>query len=344
VLDACRNNPFGGRGLRSTLGGLAQIQVPEGTLISYATQPGNVALDGADGNSPYSKALAETMKRPGLGIFDAFNQVGLSVKKATGGSQQPWVSSSPIDGNFYFSGAPANAVTAAPPAVAPDPCGAAQAHWTSAESIGTVAAYQDHLQLFPKCPFAGLAKARIEAKTKVAAISSPPAAAKFAPAGVDPANVIVIDTTKGRIIIKLRTDLAPTHAERIKQLARDGYYNNVPFHRVIETFMAQTGDGQNFNGTGGSKYPNLKPEFSSTPYRRGIVGMARAANPDSANSQFFIMFGDAPFLNGQYTVIGEVISGMDVVDKLKKASSGSPGGAVVDPDKMVKVQVASDIK
>jgi peptidylprolyl isomerase len=119
----------------------------------------------------------------------------------------------------------------------------------------------------------------------------------------------------------------------------------VPFHRVMDGFMAQTGDGQNFNGTGGSKYPNLKQEFSNVPFKRGIVGMARRGDSvDSANSQFFIMFADGSSLNGQYTVIGEVVSGMDVVDKLKKASPGSSGGQVTDPDKMVKVQVASDVK
>jgi peptidylprolyl isomerase len=112
----------------------------------------------------------------------------------------------------------------------------------------------------------------------------------------------------------------------------------------MDGFMAQTGDGQNFNGTGGSKYPNLKAEFSPTPYKRGIVGMARAASEDSANSQFFIMLAENPGLNGKYTVVGEVVSGMDVVDKLKKAPPGSASGAVTDPDKMVKVQVASDIK
>ncbi|WP_457487961.1 peptidylprolyl isomerase [Tardiphaga sp. P5_C10] len=170
-----------------------------------------------------------------------------------------------------------------------------------------------------------------------------PAAAPL-PAGLDKANSIVIDTTKGRIVIKLRTDIAPQHAERIKLLAREGYYNNVPFHRVMDGFMAQTGDGKNFNGTGGSKYPNLKAEFSQVPYKRGVVGMARAGDPDSANSQFFIMFADGSSLNGKYTVVGDVVSGMDVVDKLKKASPGSASGAVTDPDKMVKVQVASDIK
>ena len=165
-----------------------------------------------------------------------------------------------------------------------------------------------------------------------------PAIAQPLPANLDRPNAIVIDTTKGRVVFKLRADLAPKHAERIKQLARDGYYNNVPFHRVIEGFMAQTGDGKNFNGTGGSKYPNLPAEFSSVPFKRGIVGMARTSDPNSANSQFFIMFADGSSLNGQYTVIGEVVSGMDVVHKLKR------GEPVTDPDKMVKVQVASDVK
>ena len=171
-----------------------------------------------------------------------------------------------------------------------------------------------------------------------ALVCAVPAIAQPLPANLDKANAIVIDTTKGRIVVKLRTDLAPQHAERIKQLAREGYYNNVPFHRVIEGFMAQTGDGKNFNGTGGSKYPNLAAEFSNVPFKRGIVGMARAASNDSANSQFFIMFAEGASLNGKYTVIGEVVSGMDVVDKIKR------GEPVADPDKMVKVQVASDVK
>ena len=164
------------------------------------------------------------------------------------------------------------------------------------------------------------------------------------PAGVDPQNTLVIDTTKGRIIVKLRNDLAPKHAERLKQLARDGYYNNVPWHRVMDGLMAQTGDGQNFNGTGGSKYPNLPAEFTPTPFVRGVVGMARSNDPNSANSQFFICLGDASFLNGKYTVVGETVAGMDVVDKLKKAPAGSQSGAVTDPDKMTKVQVAADAK
>jgi peptidylprolyl isomerase len=172
-----------------------------------------------------------------------------------------------------------------------------------------------------------------------------PALAQPLPAGLDKQNAIVIDTTKGRIVIKLRPDIAPQHAERLKQLAREGFYNNVPFHRVMDGFMAQTGDGQNFNGTGGSKYPNLKQEFSKVHFKRGIVGMARRGDSvDSANSQFFIMFGDGAPLDGNYTVVGEVVQGMDVVDKLKKADPGVASGAVTNPDKMVKVQVAADMK
>ena len=178
-----------------------------------------------------------------------------------------------------------------------------------------------------------------------ALVCAVPAIAQPLPANLDKANAIVIDTAKGRIVIKLRPDIAPQHAERIKQLAREGYYNNVPFHRVMDGFMAQTGDGKNFDGTGGSKYPNLKAEFSKVPFTRGIVGMARRGDSvDTANSQFFIMFAEGASLNNQYTVIGEVVAGMDVVDRLKKAPPGSSGGQVTDPDKMVKVQVASDIK
>jgi peptidylprolyl isomerase len=171
-----------------------------------------------------------------------------------------------------------------------------------------------------------------------ALICAAPALAQPLPAGVDPQNTIVIDTNQGRVVIKLRPDLAPKHAERIKQLARDKYYDNVPFHRVIAGFMAQTGDGQNRNGTGGSKYPNLPAEFSNVPFKRGVVGMARSNDPNSANSQFFIMYADGSFLNGKYTVVGEVVTGMDVVDKIKK------GEPVVDPDRMTRVQVGADVK
>ena len=162
--------------------------------------------------------------------------------------------------------------------------------------------------------------------------------AQALPPGTDPEHALILETTPGQIVIKLRTDVAPGHAERLKKLAREGFYDNVPFHRVIDGFMAQTGDGQHGNGTGGSKHPDLKAEFSEVPFKRGIVGMARTSDPNSANSQFFIMFADGSSLNGKYTVVGEVVSGMDVVDKIKR------GEPVADPDKMVKVQVAADMK
>jgi cyclophilin family peptidyl-prolyl cis-trans isomerase len=167
-----------------------------------------------------------------------------------------------------------------------------------------------------------------------------PALAQKLPAGVDPNNAILLDTKYGRVIIKLRPDLAPKHAERIKTLAREGFYNNAPFHRVIGGFMAQTGDGARGDGTGKSKYPDLPAEFSNAPFKRGVVGMARSSDPNSANAQFFIMFAPAPHLNGQYTVVGEVVSGMGAIDKLKK---GPPerNGSVANPDRIVKMQVAA---
>ncbi len=158
------------------------------------------------------------------------------------------------------------------------------------------------------------------------------------PAGTDAQNALVIETTRGEIVVALRNDIAPAHAERMKLLAREGFYDDVPFHRVIDGFMAQTGDGQYGNGTGGSQHPNLKAEFSQVPFKRGTVGMARSNNPHSANSQFFIMFDDGSFLNGQYTVVGEVVRGMEVVDRLKR------GEPPADPDRIVHMQVAADVE
>ena len=156
-------------------------------------------------------------------------------------------------------------------------------------------------------------------------------------------ETIILETTKGRVVIGLRPDLAPNHVERLKTLAAQGFYDGVPFHRVIDGFMAQTGDPKG-NGTGGSDLPNIPAEFSSSPFRRGTVGMARSQDPNSANSQFFICLGDAPFLNGQYTVVGLVSSGMEAVDAIKKAAPGAPGGAVQNPDKIVKMQMAQGAK
>jgi peptidylprolyl isomerase len=159
------------------------------------------------------------------------------------------------------------------------------------------------------------------------------------PQGADPQNTLIIETAPGRIVVKLRGDIAPLHAERLKLLAREGFYDDVPFHRVIDGFMAQTGDGQHGNGTGGSSHPDLKAEFSDVPFTRGIVGMARkGGNNNSANSQFFIMFDDGAFLNRQYTVVGEVVDGMDVVDNLKR------GEPPANPDRIIQMKVAADVK
>jgi peptidylprolyl isomerase len=158
------------------------------------------------------------------------------------------------------------------------------------------------------------------------------------PADTDPENALIMETTRGEVVVALLPDVAPGHAERLKLLAREEFYDDVPFHRVIDGFMAQTGDGQHGNGTGGSAHPDLKAEFSKVPFERGTVGMARTSNPHSANSQFFIMFEEGSFLNGQYTVVGQVVQGMDVIDKLKR---GEPPR---EPDRIVKMRVAADVK
>lgn len=156
----------------------------------------------------------------------------------------------------------------------------------------------------------------------------------------DPENTLFIDLDAGRVVVRLFPDVAPQHVERVKQLAREAFYDGVVFHRVIEGFMAQTGDPTG-TGTGGSSYPDLPAEFSDRPFVRGTLGMARTADPDSANSQFFIMFADATHLNGQYTVFGEVVEGMEYVDAIKRGDPND-NGMVEDPDPMVRVQVAAD--
>ena len=166
--------------------------------------------------------------------------------------------------------------------------------------------------------------------------------ALLAPAGVnaaspDPANTLVLELTTGEVMIKLRPDLAPKHVERVKQLAREGFYDGIIFHRVIEGFMAQTGDPTG-TGTGGSKYPDLPAEFTTTAYERGTIGAARSQSPDSANSQFFITFTHTPFLNGKYTVWGQVIKGMVSVDKVAR------GEPPANPDKIKKAYILADKK
>lgn len=165
----------------------------------------------------------------------------------------------------------------------------------------------------------------------------------------DPENTLIMETTKGKVVIELMPNAAPGHVARIKELTREGAYDGVVFHRVINEFMAQTGDveygkkgGKSFDprraGMGGSEKPDLKAEFSAISHVRGTCSMARSQNPNSANSQFFICFTDAPWLNKQYSVWGQVIEGMDNVDKIKK------GEPVVDPDEIVSMKVAADVK
>jgi cyclophilin family peptidyl-prolyl cis-trans isomerase len=164
----------------------------------------------------------------------------------------------------------------------------------------------------------------------------------------DPENTVIITLKDGEVVIELLNDIAPLHVERMKVLAREKAYDNVAFHRVIDGFMAQTGDVENGNmekdfnlrraGTGGSSYPDLTQEFSGIPHDRGTIGAARSSNPNSANSQFFINFSDNHFLNRQYTVYGRVISGMDLVDKITR------GEPAANPDRMITVRVAADVQ
>jgi peptidylprolyl isomerase len=156
----------------------------------------------------------------------------------------------------------------------------------------------------------------------------------------DPENTLVMQLESGTVTIALRPDLAPNHVERLKTLTRQGFYDGVVFHRVIPGFMAQTGDPTG-TGTGGSELPDLQAEFSDTAFTRGIIGMARTQDPNSANSQFFITYADASWLNGQYTVVGEVTEGMEAVDAIKQGSQAN-NGLVEDPDRIISMKVAVD--
>ncbi|MBC15512.1 putative peptidyl-prolyl cis-trans isomerase [Pseudodesulfovibrio profundus] len=162
----------------------------------------------------------------------------------------------------------------------------------------------------------------------------------IAPANAaDPENTLYLDLEDGRVVIEMQPELAPQHVKRIKELVRLKFYDGIVFHRVIDGFMAQTGDP---TGTGrGGSGQNLPAEFTDAPFERGTVGMARAQSPDSADSQFFICFAPAPFLNGQYTVWGQVVSGMEYVDMIKKGSGRN--GIVSNPDKIVRMQIAADV-
>jgi cyclophilin family peptidyl-prolyl cis-trans isomerase len=177
---------------------------------------------------------------------------------------------------------------------------------------------------------------RLAVALSLALLAAGPAAAQ--PAS-DPLNTVHLETKDGRVTIRLRPDLAPKHVEQIKTLTKQGFYDGIVFHRVIPGFMAQTGDPTG-TGTGGSKLPNIPAEFQTKePFKRGSVGMARSQSPNSANSQFFICYDGCGGLTGQYTLFGEVVSGMEAVDKIKKGTSAN-NGQVSSPDKIVKMQMA----
>jgi peptidylprolyl isomerase len=167
--------------------------------------------------------------------------------------------------------------------------------------------------------------------------------AEAAPA-MDPQNTVYMDLKDGRVVIQLLPDIAPKHVERVKTLCKQGFYDGTVFHRVIEGFMAQGGDPTG-TGTGGSQLPNLPAEFSKTRhFLRGTVGAARTGDPNSANSQFFIMFAPAPSLDGQYTIWGQVVSGMEFVDKIKRGNAASNGIVQPPQDKIVHMRLAADVK
>ena len=157
----------------------------------------------------------------------------------------------------------------------------------------------------------------------------------------DPENTLILELKSGPVVIALKPDLAPNHVARIKELTRQGFYDGVPFHRVIPGFMAQTGDPTG-TGSGGSELPDLKAEFSSARHQRGTVSAARTGNPNSANSQFFICFDEAPWLDKQYSVWGEVVEGMDHVDAIKKGGEHNNGTITGEPDRVIKARIEVD--
>ena len=179
--------------------------------------------------------------------------------------------------------------------------------------------------------------------TRRAALALPLLAATAVSAATEnSANTVVMTLKNGKVVIRLHPDWAPKHVAQIETLVKRGFYDGIVFHRVIPGFMAQTGDPTG-TGEGGSDLPNLPAEFNKTHFKRGVVGMARAQDPNSANSQFFICFGDAGFLDGQYTAVGEVVSGMDVVDKIK-AGTEANNGQVSNPDKIITMRMAGASK
>jgi peptidylprolyl isomerase len=336
VLDACRNNLKGARGGK----GFVAVGQQSGVLVAFSTEPGSTASDIGDGSGPYAAALSTELRKPGQTDLIMFHNVRIGVMDKTKSEQVPWTEDGiqrrerPI---FARAAPDADRPHQLPPALVPSE---AERAWAVVKDTRSSADLEAFIRRYGESFYADLARARIEElkKTQLAVAPTATPATSAVSAALDQQNTLLLDTKYGRVVIKLRPDLSPKHAERLKLLASEKFYDNVPFHRVIDGFMAQTGDGQRGDGTGGSKYPNLSAEFSNVPFMRGTVGMARTSDPNSANSQFFIMFASAPNLNGQYTVVGEVVGGMEAVDKIKK------GERVIDPDRIIRMRVAVDAK
>jgi hypothetical protein len=289
ILDACRNNPFGGGGVRATEGGLAEMRAPEGTLISFATQPGNVAQDGAAGNSPFTKALAVTIIRPGLDIFRAFNEVGLAVASATAGAQQPWISVSPIKGDFYFAGTPA-ASTAAQSSEDP-----AAAVWAVTQNTTSQAILEDFIRQFGSTAYSTMAKARLdELKKSQVAVVTPTVASPIAPTPTfaqppaQPSKVIVDPVLVGTFERDTVTDDYDWHF--IYSIAPDGTYHLVTTQEEDGTYHAVAGAYRTIGAkTGRSRTGTYRAAGAAAIELRSATGTAifrptqRTAAIDPAN-------------------------------------------------------------
>jgi peptidylprolyl isomerase len=315
VIDACRDNPLADKLRRrvrlenrsaNVAEGLAPLSViGSNTLVVYATVSGEVAKDGEGRNSPFTAALLKHLRTPGLEVELMFKRVTADVLKATKGTQQP-ERLSRLQTEVVFLAAQANASPAAE--VKPTEKTGEQTARLPADAIPAEKARQP--------------------------TASPQNSARNL-------SHIYLDLKDGRVVIELLPEVAPKHVERFTTLIKQGFYNGLKFHRVIDGFMAQGGDPTG-TGTGGSKLPNLKAEFSPAPFKRGTLGAARTQDPNTANSQFFICLADAPQLNGKYTAFGQVIEGMQFIDRIKKGNG--PAGGVLNPDIIVKMQLASDAK
>jgi peptidylprolyl isomerase len=283
--------------------GLAPLSViGSNTLVVYATVSGEVAKDGEGRNSPFTAALLKHIRTPGLEVELMFKRVTADVLKATKGTQQP-ERLSRLQSEVVFLAAQSNASPAA-------------------EAKPTDKTGEQTARLSPDVPSTDKARQPTPSPQN------------------STGERVYLDLKDGRVVIELLPEVAPKHVERFRTLIKQGFYNGLKFHRVIDGFMVQGGDPDG-DGTGSSKLPDLKAEFSSTPFKRGTLGAARTQDPNTANSQFFICLADAPQLDGKYTAFGQVIEGMQFIDRIKK---GGAGGGVLNPDSIVKMQLASDTK